>query len=57
MLVTALSPHIGYDRSAKVAHVAFEENLTLKEAAIKLGFLTGEDFDRWVRPENMLGPA
>ncbi len=56
MLVTALSPHIGYDKSAKVAHVAFEENLSLKEAAVRLGFLSAEDFDRFVRPEKMLGP-
>lgn len=57
MLVTALSPHIGYDRAAKVAHEAFVRETTLKEAAIRLGFVTGEQFDAWVRPEKMIGPA
>lgn len=56
MLVTALSPHIGYDKAAKVAHKAFEDNRTLKETAVSLGFVTPEDFDRWVRPERMIGP-
>lgn len=56
MLVTALNPHIGYDKATKIAKHAFREGLTLKEAAISLGFLTAEDFDKWVRPENMLGP-
>lgn len=56
MLVTALNPHIGYDKAAKVAKKAHEENLTLKEAAVKLGFLTVQEFDKFVRPENMLGP-
>ncbi|NJP07583.1 MAG: class II fumarate hydratase [Chloroflexaceae bacterium] len=56
MLVTALNPHIGYDKSAKVAKLAYEERSTLREAAIKLGFLTGEDFDKFVRPEEMTGP-
>ena len=53
MLVTALNPHIGYDDSAKVAKKAFAENLTLKESAVALGFLTGEQFDLYVRPEEM----
>lgn len=57
MLVTALNPHIGYDKAAKIAKKAHKENLTLKEAAIQLGFLTAEDFDKWVRPENMVGPT
>lgn len=57
MLVTALSPHIGYDRAAKIAHVAHKEHQTLKEAGIGLGYVTGEDFDRWVRPETMTGPS
>ncbi len=57
MLVTALSPHIGYDRAAQVAHKAYAENLTLREACLQLGFLTGEQFDVLVRPESMLGPA
>ncbi|MBF2049246.1 MAG: class II fumarate hydratase [Leptolyngbya sp. IPPAS B-1204] len=55
MLVTALNPHIGYDRAAKVAKKAHTENKTLREACIELEFLTGEEFDQFVRPENMLG--
>ena len=56
MLVTALNPHIGYENAAKVAKTAFRERLTLREAAVKLGFLTGEEFDRIVRPEKMVSP-
>ena len=56
MLVTALNPHIGYDNAAKVAKEARAENTTLKEAAVALGLLTPEQFDEWVRPEDMLGP-
>jgi fumarate hydratase class II len=56
MLVTALNPHIGYDKAAKIAKTAHKEGTTLREAAMKLGFLTGEQFDQWVRPENMTGP-
>lgn len=56
MLVTALNPHIGYDKAAKVAKKAHAEGTTLKQAAMELGFLTEEEFDRWVRPESMLGP-
>lgn len=56
MLVTALNPHIGYDNAARVAKKAYEENKTLKEAAVELGLLTEEQFDEWVRPENMIGP-
>ena len=56
MLVTALNPHIGYDNAAKVAKKAYSENSTLKEAAIALGLLSAEDFDAWVKPDNMLGP-
>jgi fumarate hydratase class II len=55
MLVTALNPHIGYDKAAKIAKTAHYENLSLKESAMKLGFLSEEEFDRWVRPENMVG--
>jgi fumarate hydratase class II len=55
MLVTALNPHIGYDNAAKVAKKAYTENTTLREACITLGLLTGEEFDRLVRPEEMLG--
>ena len=56
MLVTALNPFIGYDNAAKVAKKAFEENTTLKEAAVSLKFLTSEEFDEKVRPEDMTGP-
>nr|XP_005296563.1 fumarate hydratase, mitochondrial [Chrysemys picta bellii] len=56
MLVTALNPHIGYDKAAKIAKTAHKEGTTLKEAAIKLGFLTSEQFDQWVKPKDMLGP-
>ncbi|MZR30000.1 class II fumarate hydratase [Sneathiella litorea] len=55
MLVTALNPHIGYDNAAKIAKKAYAENSSLKEAAIALEFLTAEQFDDWVRPENMVG--
>lgn len=56
MLVTALNPHIGYDKSAKIAKTAHKDGTTLKEAAIKLGFLNPEQFDQWVKPQEMLGP-
>jgi fumarate hydratase class II len=56
MLVTALNPYVGYDNAAKIAKKAYEENLTLREAAIALGILTGEEFDKIVRPEKMVGP-
>ncbi|MEE9250125.1 MAG: class II fumarate hydratase [Alphaproteobacteria bacterium] len=56
MLVTALNPHIGYDNAAKVAKKAHAEGTTLKAAAVALGLLTEEQFDEWVRPENMIGP-
>jgi fumarate hydratase class II len=56
MLVTALNPHIGYDRAVKIGKLALAEGLTLRDAAARLGFVTPEDFDRWVRPEEMLGP-
>ncbi len=56
MLVTALNPHIGYDKAAKIAKTAHKNGTTLKEEAIRLGFLTAEEFDKWVRPEDMLGP-
>ncbi len=57
MLVTALNPHIGYDNAAKVAKKAYAEGTTLKQAALTLGLLTEEQFDEWVRPENMVGPS
>jgi fumarate hydratase class II len=55
MLVTALNPHIGYDKAAKIAKHAHKAGTTLKEAALELGFLTSEQFDQWVRPEKMVG--
>ncbi len=54
MLVTALNPHIGYDKSAQIAKKAHREGTTLREAAIATGFVTAEQFDQWVRPENMV---
>ncbi|MBU3741830.1 MAG: class II fumarate hydratase [Candidatus Kapabacteria bacterium] len=57
MLVTALNPHIGYDNAAKIAKTAHKNGTTLKEEALKLGLLTEEQFDAWVRPEDMLGPS
>ncbi|MCY4640500.1 MAG: class II fumarate hydratase [Chloroflexi bacterium] len=56
MLVTALNPHIGYDNAAKVAKKAHAEGLTLREAAEQLGFVEGERFNEWVRPEEMTHP-
>jgi len=56
MLVTALNPHIGYDNSAKVAKKAYNEGKTLKQACVELGFLTPEEFDQWVKPEEMINP-
>lgn len=55
MLVTALNPHIGYDNAAKIAKTAHKEGTTLREAAIGLGLLTNEQFDEWVKPEDMIG--
>ena len=57
MLVTALSPKIGYDNAAAIAKRAYHENLTLKEACVRAGLLTAEEYDRVVRPEKMTGPA
>lgn len=57
MLVTALSPHIGYDKAAEIAKKAHREGTTLRQAALGSGHVSAEDFDRWVRPEAMLGPA
>ena len=57
MLVTALNPHIGYDKAAKVAKKAHKEGTSLREAIIELGYLTGEEFDRLVQPENMISPS
>ena len=55
MLVTALNPHIGYENAAKIAKKALKENKSLREAALSLGLLTNEQFDQWVRPEDMIG--
>jgi len=55
MLVTALNPHIGYENAAKIAKKAHKENKSLREVALELGLLTGEQFDSWVRPEDMIG--
>jgi fumarate hydratase, class II len=57
MLVTALNPHIGYDKAAEIAKKAYKEGTTLKEAAVALGYVTAEQFDQWVRPEAMAGKA
>lgn len=56
MLVTALNEHIGYDKAAKIAKTAHKDGSTLKESALKLGYLTEEQFKEWVNPKNMLGP-
>ena len=55
MLVTALNTHIGYEKAAKIAKTAHENGTTLREEAINLGYLTGEEFDQWVKPEDMVG--
>jgi len=57
MLVTALAPHIGYDRAAEIAKKAHREGTTLREAALALGYVSAGDFDRWVRAEAMIGPG
>lgn len=57
MLVTALNPHIGYDNAAKIAKTAFEKGLTLKAAALELKLLTAEQYDQWIRPQEMIGPG
>jgi fumarate hydratase class II len=56
MLVTALNPHIGYEKAAQISLKAYREDLTLREAALRLGFLTAEQFDKWVRPDDMTHP-
>ena len=57
MLVTALNPHIGYDNAAKIAKKAHAEGTTLKEAALALGLVKAEDFDKWIKPEEMISPG
>ena len=56
MLVTALNPHIGYENAAKIAKYAHKNGLTLREAAKALELVTEEEFDQWVKPENMVKP-
>ena len=56
MLVTTLSPVIGYDKASKIAHYAMDKDLTLKEAALKLGLVTETEFDRVVDPAKMVHP-
>lgn len=55
MLVTALNTHIGYENAAKIAKTAHKNGTTLKEEAINLGLVTAEQFEQWVRPEDMVG--
>jgi fumarate hydratase class II len=57
MLVTALAPHIGYDKAAEIAKLAHKNDLTLREAALRLGYVTGAQFDAWVVPGHMIGPS
>ena len=56
MLVTALNPHIGYDKAASIAKNAHKKGITLKQSALESGYVTEQQFNEWVRPENMLGP-
>ena len=56
MLVTALNPYIGYDKAAAIAKHAHKKGVNLRDAAIELGFLTGEEFDKYVKPEEMTHP-
>ena len=55
MLVTALNPHIGYEKAAEIAKKAYSENTTLRKAALDLGYVTEEDFNKWVDPKKMVG--
>ena len=56
MLVTALNPHIGYEKAAQIAKKAHNEGLTLKESAINSGYVTEEQFEEWIKPEDMVDP-
>ncbi len=56
MLATALNPHIGYEKAAQIALKAYHEDISLREAALRLGYVTAEQFDQWVRPEDMTHP-
>jgi fumarate hydratase class II len=55
--VTALNPHIGYDKAVAIGKLALSDNITLKEAAVRLGHVTAAEFDQWVRPEDMIAPS
>ena len=57
MLITALNPHIGYDKAAEVSKKAYKEKSTLREAIIALDYMSGEDFDRLVQPDKMIHPT
>ena len=57
MLVTALNPHIGYDKASEVAKKAYTDNSSLRDAIITLGYMSGEDFDKFVKPEEMVTPS
>ena len=57
MLVTALNPHIGYDKAAEVAKNSHKKNISLKESVVELGYLTGEEFDKLVQPSQMISPS
>ena len=57
MLVTALAPHIGYDKAAQIAKKAHHEGTSLREAALALGYVSAAQYDEWVRPEKMVGPG
>jgi fumarate hydratase class II len=57
MLATALNPHIGYEKAAKISLTAYREDISLRDAALKLGFVSEDEFDAWVRPADMTGPG
>jgi fumarate hydratase class II len=57
MLVTALTPHIGYDKAANIAKLAMHQGKTLKEAALALGHVSADDYERWVVPAEMIRPG
>jgi fumarate hydratase class II len=57
MLVTALAPEIGYDKATEIAKTAHKNGTTLREEALRLGYVSEEDFDRFVRPQDMIGPT
>jgi len=56
MLVTALNPHIGYEKAAQISLLAYREDMSLRDAALRLGYLSGEQFDQWVKPADMTHP-